>query len=55
MSATTINLCLNCFHINNCALTTLKELVFSCSEFNEINPDANYNIHNTVESSLHLM
>lgn len=54
MSANTINLCLHCFHVNTCVLTTLKELVFSCSEFEEIKPDANYNIHNIVESSLNL-
>ncbi|MBQ0769037.1 MAG: hypothetical protein KBT58_07070 [Bizionia sp.] len=54
MNAPTINLCLNCLHINACVLTTLKELVFSCSEFDEIKTDAGYDIHNTTQSELEL-
>jgi len=54
MNAPTINLCLTCLHINACVLTTLKELVFSCSEYDEIKADADYDIHNTVELELKL-
>lgn len=44
MKVTTINLCQSCLHVNPCVLTTLKELVFSCSEFDEINEEVPYEI-----------
>lgn len=31
-----INICPSCIHRNNCVLTTQKEKVWSCSEFDEV-------------------
>jgi hypothetical protein len=35
MKTNNFNLCRECTHINSCVLTSQKEKVFSCSEFDE--------------------
>ncbi|WP_431134623.1 hypothetical protein [Psychroserpens mesophilus] len=33
------NICPSCVHLNNCVLTSQKDQVWSCSEFDDVKPN----------------